>query len=294
MTGTLRKVVFPVAGLGTRFLPATKVTPKEMLPIVDRPLIQYAVDEALDAGADTLIFIISQKKHAISDYFDRANELESHLDAKQKHETVEELKALVPDHVARVYVTQTEQLGLGHAVACAASVVGNEPFGVVLPDDLIYADGRSCLGQLADVHAESGASVLAVEQVPRQLTSSYGIVDTDGEREKTSRVKGIVEKPDPEKAPSTLAVVGRYILSGRVMRLLRSTRPGAGGEIQLTDAIAELMQKESVLAHRFDGLRFDCGSKLGFVEATVHHALQDADIGPQFLEYLKHFVSRVA
>ena len=269
----IRKAVFPVAGLGTRFLPATKTVPKEMLPIVDRPLIQYAVDEAVEAGCDTLIFVTNRYKHAVADYFDKAYELEQKLEKAGKIEQLELIRNVLPKGVRAVFVTQTEALGLGHAVLCAKPVVGDEPFAVLLPDDLIWNRGPGALKQMADAAQASGASMIAVQDVPRAQTDNYGIVATDAFSGREGRIREIVEKPAPEVAPSTLAVVGRYLLSPRIFDLLESTRPGAGGEIQLTDAIAALLAEEAVNAYRFKGTRFDCGTHLGLIEATIRYAL---------------------
>ncbi|NUO77415.1 MAG: UTP--glucose-1-phosphate uridylyltransferase GalU [Lysobacter sp.] len=273
MAARIRKAVFPVAGLGTRFLPATKTVPKEMLPIVDRPLIQYAVDEAIEAGCDTLIFVTNRYKHAVADYFDKAYELEQKLERSGKTEQLELVRNVLPEGVRAVFVTQAEALGLGHAVLCAKPVVGDEPFAVVLPDDLIWNRGPGALRQMADAAEQSGASVIAVQDVPREQTGSYGIVATDGFAARQGRIRAIVEKPKPEVAPSNLAVVGRYVLNPRIFSLLESTTPGAGGEIQLTDAIASLLAEEAVNAYRFQGTRFDCGTHLGLIEATIRFAL---------------------
>jgi UTP--glucose-1-phosphate uridylyltransferase len=269
----IRKAVFPVAGLGTRFLPATKTVPKEMLPIIDRPLIQYAVDEAIAAGCDTLVFVTNRYKHAVADYFDKAYELEQKLERSGKHEQLELVRNVLPEGVRAVFVTQAEALGLGHAVLCARPVVGDEPFAVLLPDDLIWNRGPGALEQMADVAAATGASVIAVQDVPREQTGSYGIVATEAFNGRQGRITAMVEKPRPEDAPSTLAVVGRYVLNPRVFDLLEQARPGAGGEIQLTDAIAALLDEQPVLAHRFQGTRFDCGTHIGLVEATIRYAL---------------------
>ncbi len=282
--GRLRKVVFPVAGLGTRFLPATKVVAKEMLPVLDRPLIQYAVDEAVDAGADTLIFVTNRYKHAIADYFDKAYELESKLAKSGKDELLALVQGTLPKNVRCVFVTQPEALGLGHAVLCAKPVVGDEPFGVILADDLIWngnlGSGRpGALRQMYEVAAREDAGVVAVEEVPHEDTSKYGIVDAEPISERAARIRLVVEKPKPEVAPSNLAIVGRYVLPGRIFSLLEKTKPGAGGEIQLTDAIEDLLHEKPVLAYRFEGTRFDCGNKLGLVKATLHMALNDAQIG---------------
>lgn len=272
----LRKVVFPVAGLGTRFLPATKVVAKEMLPVLDRPLIQYAVDEAVEAGADTLVFVVNRYKHTIADYFDSAYELEETLERAGKHDLLSLVQGLLPPQVRCVYVTQERALGLGHAVLCAKPVIGDEPFGVILPDDLIVNQGFGALGQMAQLAAAEDAGVLAVEEVPRADTHKYGIVDTGGEHGGVAaRIHHVVEKPKPDEAPSNLAIVGRYVLPARIFTLLENTQPGAGGEIQLTDAIAALLAESKVLACRFEGVRFDCGSKPGLLRATLHFALRD-------------------
>ena len=246
-----RKAVFPVAGLGTRFLPATKTVPKEMLPIIDRPLIQYAVDEAIEAGCDTLIFITNRYKHAVADYFDKAYELEQKLERAGKLEQLEQIRHVLPKGVRAVFVTQTEALGLGHAVLCAKPIVGDEPFAVLLPDDLIWNRSAGALKQMADLNEASGASVIAVEDVPHDKTGSYGIVATDKFDGRKGHITQIVEKPKPEDAPSDLAVVGRYVLSPKIFELLEATGTGAGGEIQLTDAIAQLLKNEPVDAYRF-------------------------------------------
>ena len=269
----IRKAVFPVAGLGTRFLPATKTVPKEMLPIIDKPLIQYAVDEAIEAGCETLIFVTNRYKHAVADYFDKAYELEQKLEAAGKFEQLELVRSVLPPGVRAVFVTQAEALGLGHAVLCARPVIGDEPFAVLLPDDLIWNRGPGALAQMADVAHSAGASVIATQDVPRSQTGSYGIVATDDFSDRQGRITAMVEKPDPAAAPSTLAVVGRYILSPRIFELLETTRPGAGGEIQLTDAISALLREQPVLAYRFRGTRFDCGTHIGLVEATIRYAL---------------------
>lgn len=286
MSQRLRKVVFPVAGLGTRFLPATKVVAKEMLPVLDRPLIQYAVDEAVDAGADTLIFVTNRYKHAIADYFDKAYELETKLEQAGKKELLAMVQNVLPKHVRCVFVTQPEALGLGHAVLCAKPVVGNEPFGVILPDDLIWNRGHSALRQMAELAAFENSGVIAVEEVPREQTNKYGIVDATPVNDRAALIRLMVEKPKPEEAPSNLAVVGRYVLPGRIFSLLESTKPGAGGEIQLTDAIDALLKQERVLAYRFEGERFDCGNKLGLVKATLHFALQDESLAVATREFV--------
>ncbi|HEY9133168.1 MAG TPA: UTP--glucose-1-phosphate uridylyltransferase GalU [Dyella sp.] len=286
MSKPLRKVVFPVAGLGTRFLPATKVVAKEMLPVLDRPLIQYAVDEAVDAGADTLVFVTNRYKHAIADYFDKAYELEAKLEEKGKDELLALVQGTLPRHVRAIFVTQPEALGLGHAVLCAKPVVGDEPFGVILPDDLIWNKGRGALGQMADLAQAQNAGVIAVEEVPHTDTDKYGIVDATPVDERSAQIRHMVEKPKPADAPSNLAVVGRYVLPGRIFSLLEQTTPGAGGEIQLTDAIDALLKEQGkVLAYRFQGTRFDCGNKAGLVRATMHMAMQDPKLAQTVREF---------
>ncbi|MCE3004720.1 MAG: UTP--glucose-1-phosphate uridylyltransferase GalU [Xanthomonadaceae bacterium] len=275
----VRKAVFPVAGLGTRLLPASKALPKEMLPIIDRPLIQYAVDEAVAAGCDTLVFVVNRHKHAIADHFDRAHELEQRLEKTGKNDLLELVRGVLPQGVRTIFVTQSEALGLGHAVLCAEHAVGDEPFAVLLPDDLIWnRGGPQALAQMVAESERLGASMVAVEDVPREQTGRYGIVSVDAPDGRSARIRGMVEKPRPEVAPSTLAVVGRYVLHPRVFQFLRSLPPGAGGEIQLTDAIEALRNVEPVCAYRFEGERFDCGNKLGVVEATMAFALEQPDI----------------
>lgn len=265
----VRTAVFPVAGLGTRFLPATKAMPKEMLPVIDRPLIQYAVDEAVAAGITNLVFITGRNKRAIEDHFDTIPELEAELLAKNKLELLEVVRNIIPSSVNCIFIRQPAPLGLGHAVLCAEPVVGKEPFAVLLADDLIDAD-TPVTKQLVDIAMEHDGSVLGVQDVAREETSKYGIVDTHSNEAQTAQVFGMVEKPSPEKAPSTLAVVGRYVLEGEIFDHLRTLGKGAGGEIQLTDGIAALMQSQrNVFAHRYEGRRFDCGNKAGLFEATV-------------------------
>lgn len=290
MSKPLRKVVFPVAGLGTRFLPATKVVAKEMLPVLDKPLIQYAVDEAVEAGADTLVFVTNRYKHAIADYFDKAYELEAKLHEKGKDELLALVQGTLPRNVRAVFVTQPEALGLGHAVLCARPVVGDEPFGVVLPDDLIWNDmargGKGALRQMAELADAQQAGVIAVEEVPHNETDKYGIVDATPVDERSAQIRHMVEKPKPADAPSNLAVVGRYVLPGRIFQLLEETTPGAGGEIQLTDAIEALLKEQGkVLAYRFEGTRFDCGNKAGLVRATMHMAMQDPKLAAVVREF---------
>ena len=274
MGNKVRSAVFPVAGRGTRFLPATKASPKEMLPIVDKPLIQYAVEEAVHAGATKLIFITGSSKRVIEDHFDADPELEKVLTDSGKKELLESIRNIVPAGVSCIYIRQGEPLGLGHAVLCARAAVGDEPFFVHLADDLIAAE-TPCLTQMADEYAAHGGSVIAVETVPREKTSSYGIVAVD----KSSRITEIVEKPAPEDAPSDLAVVGRYLLMPEIFDQLEATERGAGGEIQLTDGIAAMLDESPVYAYSFSGVRYDCGSKLGYLKATVAYGLDDPDIG---------------
>jgi UTP--glucose-1-phosphate uridylyltransferase len=289
----IRKAVFPVAGLGTRFLPATKTVPKEMLPIIDRPLIQYAVDEAIEAGCDTLVFVTNRYKHAVADYFDKAYELEQKLERAGKTEQLELVRNVLPPGVRAVFVTQAEALGLGHAVLCAKPVIGDEPFAVLLPDDLIWNRGPGALKQMADAAQASGASVIATQDVPRGQTGSYGIVATDGFSGRQGRITAIVEKPAPESAPSTLAVVGRYVLSPRIFDLLESTAPGAGGEIQLTDAISTLLREQPVLAYRFQGTRFDCGTHIGLIEATIRYALDHEKLSDAAREMMQNALAEM-
>ena len=289
---TIRKAVFPVAGLGTRFLPATKASPKEMLPVVDKPLIQYAVEETEAAGAEQLVFITGRSKRSIEDHFDKAYELESELERAGKTKLLEIVQSVLPDHVSCIYLRQAVALGLGHAVLCAKPVVGNEPFAVVLADDLIRnTQGPGVVEQMADIHTRTGASVLSVEEVPPSETNKYGIVETERQADGTLRVTSIVEKPDPSQAPSNLAVVGRYLLTPGIFAELEATQPGAGGEIQLTDAIASLLEKETVVAHPFIGKRYDCGSKQGYLEATVELALEHPELGDEFASYLKRLMA---
>ena len=286
MEKIIKKAVFPVAGLGTRFLPATKANPKEMLTVVDKPLIQYAAEEAVNAGIEELIFVTSSSKRAIEDHFDKNYELESELEKKGKTDLLKIVQEVVPANVTCVYVRQPEALGLGHAVLCAKPVVGDEPFAVILADDLINCGGNCVLGQMATVYNEQHASILGVEEVPADETDKYGIVDpgeTDG---RISQVRSIVEKPAPEDARSNLAVVGRYILTPAIFKHLEQIPRGAGGEIQLTDAIEQVLAEERVLAFRFDGKRYDCGSKLGYLQATIEFALEHPELREAFLEYL--------
>ncbi len=286
MSKRVRKVVFPVAGLGTRFLPATKASPKEMLPVVDKPLIQYAVEEAIAAGAEVMIFVTGRNKYAISNHFDTAYELENELEERGKDKLLKMVRDVVPSHVSCVFIRQSMPLGLGHAVLCAEPVVGDEPFAVILADDLIDDGGSGCLSQMVKAFADTGSSILGVERVAQEETDKYGIVDTQGEKQ-LLEVKGIVEKPKPENAPSNLAVVGRYILTSEIFGQLAQTGRGAGGEIQLTDGIARLMEKQKVFAYQFKGKRYDCGSKLGYLMATVDYALQHPELKDDFQVWLQ-------
>jgi UTP--glucose-1-phosphate uridylyltransferase len=281
----IRKAVFPVAGLGTRFLPATKSIPKEMLPIVDKPLIQYAVDEAVEAGVETIIFVTSHKKTAILDHFDPSETLESLLLAQGKDELCARIHNIIPDNVSTQYVIQEKALGLGHAVWCARKLVGNEPFAVLLADDLIRSPARGCLKQMVDEYYATGAGCIGVEEIPAAKTDRYGIVSVERDADGRNYIREIVEKPSPDKAPSNLGVVGRYILPGEIFKLLESVRAGVGGEIQLTDAIALQLKSHPLLAHAFEGVRYDCGSRQGFIRATVDYALEHDDLRDDLLDY---------
>jgi UTP--glucose-1-phosphate uridylyltransferase len=282
----IRTAVFPVAGRGTRFLPATKASPKEMLPVVDKPLIQYAVEEALAAGATRLVFITGASKRAIEDHFDSDQELEQLLERQGKSDLLNQLRSVLPSYASCIYIRQPAPLGLGHAVLCAQPAVGAEPFFVHLADDLIKSD-VACLAQMAEVYEAKRASILGVQVVPRQDTDKYGIVAVEADKSSTSRVRSIIEKPKPTVAPSNLAVVGRYVLAPAIFEHLERIGQGAGGEIQLTDGIAALMREEAVYAYRFEGKRYDCGSKLGYLQATVEYALGHPALGKDFRRYLK-------
>ena len=285
----ITKAVFPVAGLGTRFLPATKASPKEMLPIVDKPLIQYAAEEAIAAGATELIFVTGRNKRSIEDHFDNATELETLLESGGKKQLLEILRGILPSHVSCIYIRQPGALGLGHAVLCAKPVVGDAPFSVILADDLIDAE-VAATKQMTEVFARKQASILGVEDVLPSETASYGIVDAFEIEANLLQLKSIVEKPKPVDAPSTLAVVGRYILTPKIFDCLEKVKPGKGGEIQLTDGIADLMQHENILAYRFAGKRYDCGSKLGFMKANVELALKHTEISQDFKKYLNQLL----
>jgi UTP--glucose-1-phosphate uridylyltransferase len=288
----ITKAVFPVAGMGTRFLPATKASAKEMMPVVDKPLIQYAVEEAVAAGMKEMIFITGRGKRAIEDHFDKATELEAELSQRGKHDLLQAVQEILPRNVSCVYVRQPQALGLGHAILCAQPVVGDAPFAVVLADDLIDAH-TPVLSQMASIYGRCGRSVVAVQNVARDETSRYGIVKTEPQSRSPHRIGGIVEKPDPDKAPSTLGVVGRYILTPRIFYHLAHQTPGAGGEIQLTDAIAALLEDEDVFAYEFEGVRYDCGSKLDYLKANLAFAVKHPEIGADFRGYLKSMGCRV-
>ncbi len=279
--------MFPVAGLGTRFLPATKSIPKEMLPIVDKPLIQYAVDEAVEAGIETIIFVTSHKKGAILDHFDPDAELESMLLEQGNDELRSRIHNIIPDHVSTRYVIQEKALGLGHAVWCAKKLVGDEPFAVLLADDLIRSPGNGCMKQMVAEYHATGAGCIGVEEIPVSMTDRYGIVSVDKDAAGRNYINQIVEKPKPEFAPSNLGVVGRYILPGEIFKLLESVQAGVGGEIQLTDAISRLLESQPMLAHAFEGVRYDCGSRQGFIRATVDYALEHADLRQELLKYFE-------
>lgn len=285
----VRKAVFPVAGLGTRFLPATKASPKEMMPVVDKPLIQFAVEEAFAAGITDMIFVTGRTKRAIEDHFDKAYELESELALRQKNEMLEFVHNLLPKNMNCIYIRQQEALGLGHAVLCAKPVIGDEPFAVLLADDLL--DGNPpVMQQMVDVFHYYRCSVLGVMEVPPAETGSYGIVKSAGIAEGVERIEAIVEKPAPAAAPSNLAVVGRYVLTPHIFHHLEEVTPGSGGEIQLTDAIASLLKDEQVLAYRYHGTRFDCGSKLGYLQATVDFGRRHPEVGAEFSRYLTDLI----
>ena len=281
------KAVFPVAGLGTRFLPATKASPKEMLPVVDKPLIQYAVEEAMAAGITEMIFVTGRSKRAIEDHFDKSYEVEAELAARGKEKLLELVRSIKPSHVDFFYVRQPDALGLGHAVLCAEKLVGDHPFAVVLADDLL--DGQPpVLSQMVDVFDHYHSSVIGVETIRPEDSRSYGVIEGREWEENIIKLSGIIEKPAPENAPSDLGVVGRYILKPRIFSHLRAQKPGAGGEIQLTDAIQSLLSDEQVIAYRYNGTRFDCGSKLGYLKATVEFALRHPEVKNEFAEYLQH------
>ncbi len=287
----ITKAVFPVAGMGTRFLPATKASPKEMMPVVDKPLIQYAVEEAVSAGMIEMIFVTGRGKRAIEDHFDKAFELEAELEERGRRDLLKMVRSIIPDRVTCTYVRQSQALGLGHAILCARQVVGDDPFAVLLADELIDSK-PTLLNQMTRIYGRRTSSVIAVRKVAREETRSYGIVAVRSGSKSPHRISGIVEKPDPRSAPSTLAVVGRYLLTPRVFHHLQRVKPGASGEIQLTDAIASLLAEEEVLAYEFNGVRYDCGSKLGYVQANVQYALKHPEIGRAFSDYLRGLKKR--
>src|SRR5262245_49184436 len=286
MPAKLRKAVFPVAGLGSRFLPVTKASPKEMLPIVDKPLIQYAVEEAAAAGITEMIFVTGRNKRAIEDHFDKAYELETELERKGKNALLDMVRSVLPEGARCIYIRQAEPLGLGHAVLCAQPVVGDAPFAVILADDLMDSQPPA-MARMTEAFEREGSSLLGVEEVPRDQTQSYGIVTIDKMQGDLAKIHSIVEKPKPADAPSNLAVIGRYVLTPRVFELLSKVTPGAGGEIQLTDAISALLTHERVMAVRLPGRRFDCGSKLGYVQATIELGLRHPEIGESLARFLK-------
>ncbi|SAK40893.1 UTP-glucose-1-phosphate uridylyltransferase [Caballeronia calidae] len=280
------KAVFPVAGLGTRFLPATKASPKEMLPVVDKPLIQYAVEEAMAAGITEMIFVTGRSKRAIEDHFDKSYEIEAELEARGKEKLLELVRSIKPSHVDCFYVRQAEALGLGHAVLCAEKLVGDNPFAVILADDLLYGK-PPVMSQMIEVFDHYHSSVIGVEEIPPEDSKSYGIIDGKEWEDNIFKLSGIVEKPEPAVAPSNLGVVGRYVLKPRIFDHIRALKPGAGGELQLTDAIQSLLSDEQVLAYKYHGTRFDCGSKLGYLKATVEFALRHPEVKAEFEEYLR-------
>ena len=283
----LKKAVFPVAGLGSRFLPVTKASPKEMLPVVDKPLIQYAVEEAAAAGITDMIFVTGRNKRAIEDHFDKAYEIETELEKKNKDGLLNMVRSVLPEGVRCIYIRQAEPLGLGHAVLCAQPVVGDDPFAVILADDLMDSQPPA-IARMAEIFDREQCSLLGVEEVPRDQTASYGIVTIDEMQGDTARIHSIVEKPKPKDAPSNLAVIGRYVLTNRIFDMLARVTPGAGGEIQLTDGISALLAQERALAVRLPGRRFDCGSKLGYLQATVEFGVRHPEIGPEFTKYLNN------
>ncbi len=286
-TSSIKKAVFPVAGMGTRFLPATKANPKEMLPIVDKPLIQYAVEEAIEAGIDELIFVTSSSKRAIEDHFDSNFELEYTLEQKGKKELLSIVRDIVPEGVQCTYVRQSKALGLGHAVLCAKQVVGNQPFAVLLADDLIDSPKRSCLQQMFSLYSEKKSSILAVQNIEDHETEKYGIIQPSQDWKSQGPIKAIIEKPKLSEAPSRLGVVGRYILTPDIFHILEHCPPGKGGEIQLTDALSILMQQSEIWATQFDGTRYDCGSKLGYLQATVIFGLKHPEVSTDFAQFIK-------
>ena len=291
MRKKISKAVFPVAGLGTRFLPATKASPKEMLPVVDKPLIQYAVEEAIAAGISEMIFITGRNKRAIEDHFDKAYELEMELAARHKSELLAQIGQIKPDHVQCFYVRQAEALGLGHAVLCAERLVQDEPFAVILADDLLHA-GIPVMRQMTEMHGHYGCSIIGVEAIQPEQSSAYGVIRGTPVADRILKLDGIVEKPSLDRAPSNMGVVGRYILTPSIFRHLHALKPGAGGELQLTDAIAQLMASEAVLSYEFEGKRYDCGTKQGYLQATVEFALRHPEVADEFQRFLHSLPAR--
>ena len=284
----IKIAVFPVAGMGTRFLPATKANPKEMLPIVDKPLIQYATEEAVEAGIEILIFITGRNKVSIPNHFDKAYEIETELERRNKDKELELVQNIVPNNVKCIYIRQNQALGLGHAVLCAKPAVGNNPFAVILADDMILSKKKGCMKQMVEKFNELQSSILAVEKVESENLHKYGIIKGSKINSKDWELSGIVEKPNNDEAPSDMGVVGRYILNSSIFDILEKTKKGAGNEIQLTDAIASQILKEKVYAHEFEGERFDCGSKFGFMKATIQYGLNHREIAPELKEYLQN------
>ena len=282
----IKKAVFPVAGLGTRFLPATKANPKEMLPVVDKPLIQYAVEEAMQSGITELIFVTGRNKRSIEDHFDKNVELEASLIASNKNLLLESIRSIIPSHVKCIYIRQSEPLGLGHAVLQAKTIINDEPFAVLLADDLTDAN-TPVLKQLIIQHEKEQASVIAIEDIPKEKTLQYGIVDVSGSKGNLHKINSIVEKPQPKDAPSTLGVIGRYVFNPEIFDCLEKIKPGKGGEIQLTDAIQMLLGQQSIFAYQFEGKRYDCGDKLGFMKANIEFSKKHPEIGKEFIEFLK-------
>ncbi len=282
----VRKAVFPVAGLGTRFLPATKAMPKEMLTVVDKPLIQYAVEEALSSGITEIIFVTGRSKQAIEDHFDHFCELEQTLMARSKNALLREINHLVPESGTFIYTRQNEPLGLGHAIWCARKIVGNEPFAVLLADDLIKSE-KPVIGQMIEQFNRLNASIVCVEEVDRSATASYGILDADMPKDRLTKVRGLVEKPQPDQAPSNLAIIGRYVLTPEIFDILELKETGAGGEIQITDAMARLLDQQALYGYRYQGTRFDCGSKVGFQMANIAFALERPDMRVRLLPFLQ-------
>ncbi|MFZ9614351.1 MAG: UTP--glucose-1-phosphate uridylyltransferase GalU [Candidatus Methylopumilus sp.] len=282
----IKKAVFPVAGLGTRFLPATKANPKEMLPVVDKPLIQYAVEEAMQSGITELIFVTGRNKRSIEDHFDKNVELEASLIASNKNLLLESIRSIIPSHVKCIYIRQSEPLGLGHAVLQAKTIINDEPFAVLLADDLTDAN-TPVLKQLIIQHEKEQASVIAIEDIPKEKTLQYGIVDVSGSKGNLHKINSIVEKPQPKDAPSTLGVIGRYVFNPEIFDCLEKIKPGKGGEIQLTDAIQMLLGHQSIFAYQFEGKRYDCGDKLGFMKANIEFSKKHSEIGKEFIEFLK-------